>query len=91
MEFTLPDGRKPIRFGKGNTAVYAKLRGTGEVEYTFAMIRYMVANRPRLSSEKLSQIAKQRAEKLKAKDPEFFNKIGHKGGKVKKNAKKDES
>ena len=85
MEYTLPDGRKPIRFGKGNTAFYAKLRGTGEVEYTFAMIRYMVANRPRLSSEKLSAIAKERAKKLREKDPEFFNKIGQKGGKVKKN------
>ena len=81
MEFTLPDGRQPIRFGKGRTAVYAKLRGSGEVEYTFSMIKYMINNRPRLSAEKLSEIAKARANKLKEKDPEFYQRIGTAGGK----------
>lgn len=89
-EYTLPDGRQPIRFGKGRTAYYAKLRGAGEVVYTFSMIKYMINHRPRLSDEALSTIAKKRAADIKAKDPEFFSKIGTKGGKVtKKNDKTD--
>lgn len=84
-QYTLPDGRKPLRFGKGRTAYYAKLRGAGEVCYTFSMIKYMINHRPRLSKEQLSVIAKQRAAKIQADDPNFFSKIGTAGGKKTKN------
>ncbi|MGV9002362.1 MAG: hypothetical protein ACOH18_05420 [Candidatus Saccharimonadaceae bacterium] len=83
-QYTLPDGRQPIRFGKGRTAYYAKLRGAGEVVYTFSMIKYMINNRPRLTDEALSTIAKKRANGIKLKDPDFFKRIGTTGGKVTK-------
>ena len=86
-QYTLPDGRVPLRFGKGRTAYYAKLRGAGEVCYTFSMIKYMINNRPRLSADKLSSIAKERAANIKKNDPDFFSKIGTKGGKVTKNVR----
>ena len=79
-QYTLPDGRQPLRFGKGRTAYYAKLRGAGEVVYTFSMIKYMINNRPRLSDAALSAVAKKRAADLKTKDPDFYSKIGKKGG-----------
>jgi hypothetical protein len=83
-DYTLPDGRQPIRFGKARTAYYAKLRGAGEVCYTFSMIKYMIKNRPRLSKEELSAVAKERANNIRKKRPNFYSEIGSTGGKVTK-------
>lgn len=90
-QYTLPDGRKPIRFGKGRTAYYAKLRGTGEVVYTFSMIKYMKNVRPRRSKEELSKIAKERAANIKKNNSQFFATIGSKGGKLSKRKAKNDS
>lgn len=79
--FELPDGRVPLRFDKGNAAFYMKARGEGEVRYLFSMIRHMQKNRPRLSDEERSRIAKERAQKIIQKDPNFFKRNGSIGGK----------
>lgn len=76
--YQLNDGRKPLRFDKGNAAFYKKARGTGEVRYTFAMIRHFQKNRPLMSAAAKSALRKEQARKLKEKDPEFFHKLGQK-------------
>lgn len=80
----LPDGRVPLRYGKGNTAVYIKARGEGTVEYPFSMIRYMQANRPRKPLELVRAARKEAAQRHLEKDPNYFRKLGRKGGKVTK-------
>lgn len=83
-QYTLPDGRKPLRFTKGRSAYYAKLRGAGEVRYTFSMIKYMKNKRPRLTDDELSTVAKERAATIKKTNPAFFATIGGRGGKLSK-------
>lgn len=85
-QYTLPDGRQPIRFGKGRSAYYEKSHGEGEVCYLFSMIKHIQKNRQPLSPEVRSRIAKDRAAKLKAKDPNFYKDIGTIGG---RNGRKD--
>lgn len=79
-EYQLPDGREPIRFDSGRAAFYPKKRGDGEVRYLFSMIRHIQNNRQRLTPEQRSADARRRAAEQKQKDPEFFSKIGRKGG-----------
>lgn len=84
-QYQLPDGRLPIRFDKGRAAFYAKTRGTGEVRYTFTMIKYIRNNRPLLSKEQRRAINKETANRLIASDPDFYRKLGRLGGKGRKN------
>lgn len=84
----LPDGRIPVRYGKGRTAVYMKARGEGFVEYPFSMIKYMQTHRPRKPREVVSAIRRQVAEQHKQDNPDYFRVIGAKGGKVTKDERK---
>lgn len=77
--FTLPDGRKPIRFNRGRSAWYKKKRGEGEVMYRLSHIKYL-KKLPRLSEEELKEVARKRVETIKAKDPNHYRKAGSKGG-----------
>lgn len=79
-DFRLPDGRTPTRFDKGNAAFYKKKRGNGEVRYLFSMIKHIRNNRPLLSKQERSLIAKNNAANIKKKTPDFFAKIGTIGG-----------
>ena len=87
----LPDGRVPLRYGKGRTAVYIKARGEGTVEYPFSMIKYMQNNRPRKPIEQVRLAHKRVAEQLMQDDPDYFKKLGRKGGKITKNDRKHSS
>ena len=88
---TLPDGRVPLRYGKGRTAIYMKARGEGLVEYPFSMIKYLQKNRPRKPREAVRQVHRELAEKYKQDDPDYFRKLGSKGGKVTKDDRKHSS
>lgn len=80
-QYQLPDGRIPIRFGKRRSAYYQRRRGDGEVRYTFSMIKDIRKRPAPKTHEELSQIARERAARLKEADPKHFEKIGSKGGK----------
>ncbi len=89
--YALPDGRLPIRFSKRRAAYYLRSDGRGEVRYTFSEIKYMQRNRPKVPSRIRSMIAVKRRDTLLEKDPDFYRKIGSKGGKNKKNERKHSS
>ena len=57
----LPDGRVPLRYGKGRTAVYIKARGEGLVEYPFSMIKYLREHRPRKPIEEVRAVRRRLA------------------------------
>lgn len=87
--YTLNDGREPLRFDRGRAAFYRKVHGQGEVRYTFSMIKHFQQNRPRLSHEERSALAKSIAQKKLEKDPKWFANIGTAGGLVTKKERKD--
>lgn len=81
-DYQLPDGREPLRFDVGRAAFYAsKKTESGEVRYMFSMIKFLRNNRVLLTKEQISAINKRTADKLREKDPDFYKKIGSKGGK----------
>lgn len=84
----LPDGRHPVKYGKGRTAIYLKARGEGFVEYPFSMIKYMQANRPRKPQSEIQRIHKEMAAQRLKNDPEYFKRIGSAGGKKTKHDRK---
>lgn len=86
--FQLPDGRVPLRYGKGRTAVYIKARGEGTVEYPFSMIKYLREKRPRKPISEVRAIRLQIAQKHKEEDPDYYKKLGRKGGKVTKDERR---
>ena len=76
--YTLPDGREPLRFDSGRAAFYPRAHGEGEVRYTFSMIKWFQQHRPVKSHEELQRIARERARRLMASDPEYYRNIANK-------------